>query len=331
MTSRSKITIIYDLETTGFCPMPMFSNYHKVVQICASCIETGDIFNEFVNPGFEAGIPIPSTKIHNISSADVCDALPIDIVLENMYRFFSFEKYDVVEMIAHNNTYFDKLMLMKEYKTVKNDKYLPDNIIFWDSLPFLRQNYTSLTSYSLGDLFKSFYKSELANAHRADADVRALQAIYLDFILPLKNDDDDVMTENDIIKKRVNDDCITNIRFIGPWRANLCYKYEKIETVSQLTLFAQKLNGNGNLKAFDSWLRDTLNIFNTTQRYFIVSTILDIPIWDDYMTKFINTIDIEDCIDAVDYYIKYRYALNKKPPNYCIYNRGLMNLFHRIS
>jgi hypothetical protein len=79
------------------------------------------------------------------------------------------------------------------------------------------------------------------------------------------------------------------------------------------------------------WLRDTLNIFNTTQRYFIVSTILDIPIWDDYMTKFINTIDIEDCIDAVDYYIKYRYALNKKPPNYCIYNRGLMNLFHRIS
>ena len=90
--SRSKLTIIYDLETSGFCPMPMFSNYHKVVQICALCVETGQIFEEFVNPGFKGGVPLPSTAIHNISTEEVENAPPIDMVLERMYRFFRFDK-----------------------------------------------------------------------------------------------------------------------------------------------------------------------------------------------------------------------------------------------
>ena len=306
----------------------MFSNYHKVVQICALCVETGQIFEEFVNPGFKGGVPLPSTAIHNISTEEVENAPPIDMVLERMYRFFRFDKYETVEMIAHNNKYFDELMLMKEYKTVENDRYLPDNVVFWDTLPWIRINYPDFKSYSLGDLYRVFYKKELENAHRADADVKALKEIYVDFVLPLKVDE---LTEEEIIKKAVYDNCLTNVRFLGPWRALQCYKEAKIETVAQLVQFAQDIISRGDLKAFDKWLRDKIGVWNITQRFFIISKILDIPPWFDDIRQFIDIISDEDCLDAVDYYVKYRYVLNEKAPNQCLYNRGLMNVFHKIN
>lgn len=324
----NKLTIIYDLETTGFCPMPTFSNYHKVVQICAMCVDTGKIFNEFVNPKFKGGIPHPSTPIHNITTKDVENASTIDIVLKQMYKFFEFDKYKVIEMIAHNNTYFDELVIMKEYKTVKTDINLFSNVVFWDTLLWLRSNIPGLKSYSLTDLYKHFYKKKLDNAHRADADVKALLAIYRDFILPNRVYE---LTTEEMISKAITDECIVSIRFMGPYRASLCYTTEKIETVSQLVKFALDMVSNGNLKAFDKWLRDKLGIWNITQRFFIVSRVLDIPPWFDELRQFINLQADEDCIDCVDYYIKYRYALNTVAPNKCLYNRGLMNVFHKIN
>ena len=327
--SRSKLTIIYDLETSGFCPMPLFSNYHKVLQICALCVETGQIYEEFVNPGFKGGVPLPSTSIHHITTEDVKYAPPIDLVLERMYKYFRFDKYDTVEMIAHNNQYFDELMLMKEYKTVNNDSVMPGNVEFWDTLPWLRNYYPALESYSLGDIYKFFYNEEFDNAHRADADVKALCRIYVDKILPYRSNE---ITEEEIIKNTVYEECITNIRFMGPWRAALCYKKAKIETVSQLVQFATEMIKNGNdSKAFDRWLRDVIGIWNVTQRFFIVSKVLGIPPWFDEMRHFIDTIGDEDCLDCVDYYVKYRYVLNEKAPNQCMYNRGLMNVFHKIN
>lgn len=321
--SRSKLTIIYDLETTGFCPMPMFSNYHKVVQICALCVETDQVFEEFVNPGFKGGVPAPSTAIHNIGASHVAAAPPIDLVLERMYRFFAFDKYDKVEMIAHNNKHFDQLMLMKEYKSVENDRYLPDNVVFWDTLPWLRNHFPGFKSYSLGDLYKTFYKKDLENAHRADADVKALKAIYVDFIVPSRG--------NDASEQPACQDCLTSVRFLGPWRAMKCYTTEGIETVSQLAAFAKNRTAHGDLKAFDRWLRDTVGIWNITQRFFVVSAILDIPPWLDDIRQFIDTVSDEDCLDCVDYYVKYRYVLNQRAPNQCLFNRGLMNVFHKVN
>lgn len=328
-SSRTKLTIVYDLETTGFAGMPMFSHYHKVVQICAQCIETGQVFSAFVNPNFVGGIPLPSTSIHHISQNDVMDAPPIDLVLERMYRFFAFDKYETVEMIAHNNKYFDELMLMKEYKCVENNKYLPENVVFWDTLPWLRNHYPSLKSYSLGDLYKHFYKRDFENAHRADADVRALCEIYVDHIYPHRVDN--AGDKMELVRKAVYDECITNIRFLGPWRALLCYKKANLQTVSQMVKFAQNLISGGDLTSFDRWLRDEIGIWNITQRLFIVSRILDIPIWFDELRRFINIVSDEDCLDAVDYYVKYRYVLNERAPNQCLYNRGLMNVFHKLS
>lgn len=326
--SRSKLTIIYDLETSGFCPMPMFSNYHKVVQICALCVETNQVFEEFVNPYFEGGVPLPSTAIHHISTEDVEHAPPIDLVLERMYRFFRFDKYDTVEMIAHNNKYFDELMLMKEYKTVNNDSVMPSNVEFWDTLPWLRMNYPKFKSFKLGDVYREFYKKDFDNAHRADADVKALKQIYVDKIQPHRSDE---ITEEEIIKKAVYDECLTNIRFLGSWRASLCYQKAKIETVTQLVQFATDMIKNNGDKSFDRWLRDEIGIWNVTQRFFVVSKVLGIPPWFDEIKMFIDLNGEEDCIDCVDYYVKYRYVLNEKAPNQCMYNRGLMNVFHKIN
>lgn len=323
---RSKLTIIYDLETTGFCPMPKFSNYSKVVQICALCVETGEMFMEFVNPYFKGGIPSASTLIHNIKAEHVDNAPPIDLVLERMYRFFCFNKYDIVELIAHNNSKFDELILMKEYKTVKNS-YLPDNVVFWDSIIWLRDNYM-LESYALGNVYKHFYGENFDNAHRADEDVKALHRIYVDHILPYRRDE---QTEEEITRNRVYSECLTSLQFIGPWRADMCYYREGIQTVSQLVQFAQGLIAKGDNRAFDRWLRDTLGIRNIDQRYFVVSKILDIPVWFDEIREFINLEGDEDCIDCVDYYVKYRYVLNKRAPNQCMYNRGLMNAFHKVN
>ena len=100
--------------------------------------------------------------------------------------FFQFHKYDIVEMIAHNNTNFDQLILMKEYKHV-DERFLPSNVVFWDTLPFLRDMYPTEKSFSLPILYESFYKDKFVNAHRADADVKALIRIYVDKIGPYRH------------------------------------------------------------------------------------------------------------------------------------------------
>lgn len=327
--SRNKLTIIYDLETTGFKGMPMFSCYHKVIQICALCIETNLFFAEFIDPQFRGGIPTPSTKIHNITNEDIKRAYPLDIVLKRMYNFFCFEKYKQVEMIAHNNQYFDELMLMKEYNALKNISFMPKNIVFWDTLPWLRDHYT-FESYNLGNLYKTFFKKDFENAHRADADVLALKEIYVNFILPERFKENDSLSEIQLIEQMIKNDTLTSIRFMGDWRAYLCYKHGKVHTVNGLRKFANELISNGDLKAFDKWLRDKINIQNITQRFFIVGYILDIPLWFDDLRNFIDIVADEDCINDIDYYVKYRYVLNEKAPNVALYNRGLMKLFHKV-
>lgn len=317
----TKITIIWDLETTGFCPMPLLSKYHRVIQICAQCIETGQMFDEFVDPCFVGGIPPASSAIHKIFNSDISNALPINDVIRRMVSFFSFGDYDIVEMIAHNSTYFDEIILKKEDTMAS----LPSNVVFWDTLPWCRENFPTMTSYSLGDLYKAFYKVDFENAHRATADVTALKRIYVDHI---KTKREIPLTVLDIKRQEVLRECITSIRFMGPWRATLCYKKAKIETVSQLISFAAK-KIMVHKKAFDMWLRDEIGIWNVSQRLFVISRVVGIPPWKEELREYI--VGEGDCIDCVDYYIKYRYVLSTTPPNHCLYNRGLMNIFHKVN
>lgn len=305
----------------------MFSEYHKVLQICALCLETKQTFNSFVNPGFKAGIPAYSAHIHNINQPDVEKAPAIEVVLKRMYKFFNFSFYDTVEMIAHNNTYFDQLMIMKEYKTVPGE-FVPDNVVFWDTLPWLRENKPGLESYRLEDLYPYFFKQKIENAHRADADVTALTEIYTKHIEPHR---DDELTEEELVRKAVYDECLTSIRFIGEYRACLMYHSEKIETVSQLKKFAKTFILKGEAIGFDRWLKTVVGMRDVTSRMFVLSTVYEIPIWVDEIFEFIDLRHVaEDCISEVDYYIKYRYVLGKRAPNRHLYHIGLTKMYKKI-
>ena len=320
-------TIIYDLETSGFRGMPMFSAYHKILQICAKCLDTGQVFSAFVNPQFRGNLPPHSTNIHNIAKADVVNAQPIDIVLRDMYNFFKFDDYVSVEMIAHNNDYFDKLIIMKEYKTLKTPEQVPNNVVFWDSLPWLRANYKGLESYRLEDLYQYFYKVPIANAHRADADVDALARIYIDKIAPKRIVG--TTTEEEMMFKVVYDMCLVSVRFIGPYRANKCFYSKKLETTKDLKEFAETFILKGQSKGFDKWLIDDLHINDITHRMFIVSYVYDIPVWYDEIFDFINLRQTdEDCLNSVDYYVKKRYVMNTKEYKPAIYYKGLLDLFN---
>lgn len=323
---KSRITIIYDLETSGFKCMPMFSYYHKVLQISAQCLETNEVFNSFVNPCFDGDIPPQSSNIHNITMKDVMNADTIDVVLRKMYKFFNFEKYTTVEMIAHNNKYFDELIIMKEYKNLGVDE-VPSNVTFWDSLPWFRNNFPGLKSYNLGELYKHFFNKSFENAHRADADVEALVELYNSIIKPRRIIDH--MTEEEVMFKLVYDECLVSIRYLGGYRANLCYYASNIETVSQLKLFAKTFLLNGDKMGFDTWLKEKIRVKNITHRMFIISHVYEIPIWFDEIFQFVSVDHTaEDCLNETDYYVKYKYVLNKKPPNKQVYNRGLIKMFN---
>jgi hypothetical protein len=246
-----------------------------------------------------------------------------------MYKFFNFSFYDTVELIAHNNKYFDELMIMKEYKTVPGE-FVPDNVVFWDTLPFLRENKPGLESYRLEDLYRYFFKKNIDNAHRADADVAALADIYTNHIEPYRFKSN-TLEDEEVRKRAVQAECLTSIRFIGEYRASLMFRYEKIETVSDLKFFASCFPLKGEVTGFDRWLKDMIGMRDITSRMFVISHIYEIPIWSDEIFGFIDMQHmIGDCISEVDYYIKYRYVLDTYAPNRHLYHIGLMKMFKKI-
>lgn len=314
-------TIIYDLETSGFKGLPTMSKVHKILQISAHCLETDKVFNAFVNPDYNYIIPQRSSKIHNIYKYDVDGADTIHNVMKKLYKFFEFEKYDTVEMIAHNNQYFDELVLMKEGVDV------PPNVVFWDSLPWLRLTYPSLKSYSLSDLYEIFFEEKFENAHRADADVLALSRIYRERIAPRRNDDD--ISERRLLFNMINNECLTSIRFMGSFRAGLCYKTGGIETVSQLKEFAKRFAFMGDMRGFDRWLKNSIRIRDITERMFIISAAYEVPVWADDIRQYLEIDHSDDgCLNEVEYYVKYRYMLNERAPNSQVYHRGLIKAYN---
>lgn len=309
-----KLTIIYDLETSGFAQFPMISENHRILQICAMDSDTGRIFNKFINPHFP--IPEKSSNIHHITDDDVKGAADIDAVIEQLLEFFDASKFKHVELIAHNNNCFDKLVLMKEFKRL--GYVLPSNVTFWDTLPFMRENYPGLKSFSLGNLYKHFYDKEIENCHRADADVLALSKIYEEKIKPFRSEPNSY----DKVKERIYADCLTKVRFLGPWRAGLLYKKDGIETTSQLREFASKLEGQ-KPKSFDRYLIDEIGVKNITHRMFIISAVMKLDMWSDELKHLLNfTHNCNETLDCVDYYVKYRYVLNQRPPRPHLYYKG---------
>ncbi len=296
-------TIVYDLESTGAEGFSLFSNIHQILQICCFCIETGEVFESYVKPDGILSIPPQSTLIHNIKDFG---SESFETVFDEMLNFFG--KDDEMLFIAHNNDFFDELMLRRHLKQ------MPSNISFFDSLPWLRKNLPEEKSYRLGDLYESLYKKPLENAHNAIADVMALTSIYKDYILPkLKT------TESPNAKvQSIIDDVLTSIRYIGPYRANLICNF-KFDTVTKLRDHFKEKG-----KELDKFLYNKINVRDLTQRRVIIAMVLKLPVYnDDIMQNYMVTLQTD-----IDYYILHRYypGLVKTEKDNRRYNRGLFLL-----
>lgn len=319
MTKRrsSRLTIIFDLETTGFAPMPMYSKYHRVIQICAMCLETQAFFAEFVDAGLE--IPKASTATHKIHTRHVQRAADTPTVMRRMFKFFNFDAYEEVIMIAHNCRWFDQPVLLKEYYNMGDTEYVPTNVKFSDTLPWFRKKFVGLkVGFSLGALHKHFFGSEIKNAHRADADVKALSRLYNEVVVPRGGLD--IVDEH----QAVVDECLPSLYYIGAHRAWQFIDLLGVQTVSQLRTYF-KTHVLAHPTALDDFLIDHMGLRNITHRMLIITQILEIPAYTDEIRPYLNIyVEDGDCLDCVDYFVKYRYFLNERAPNQCHYQRGLM-------
>lgn len=87
--------VVFDTETTGLSPETDAVVQLGAVRIVNGRIVEGEILNTFVNPG--RSIPPASTRIHQVTDADVADA-PDFIVAGR--RFHAFTRHAV--LVAHN-------------------------------------------------------------------------------------------------------------------------------------------------------------------------------------------------------------------------------------
>lgn len=314
--NKHSMIVIYDLETNGFSPMPLASKYHRIVQIAARST-CGVEFNSFVDIG---GLISPmSTNIHHITNDDLVGAPTLDVVLQNMFDVFGFKNHKNVMMVAHNNNYFDKIVLLKEMNRL--NVTFPCEVEFFDTLPFFRQFYKDLScGYSLSKLYNHFYNEEFDNAHRADSDVNALSRLFCDYVehrlcdwYVFQNS-----KECEIIKE-----CITSLYYIGPYRAYIFVEKLNVNNVSDLKLY-WKANAALERTALDDFLQREMGVYSVAQRMLIIWQILEVDIWSDEILNFLSIpSSVGDCLDCVDYYVKYRYFLRNDPPNIAMFNRGL--------
>lgn len=313
--------VVYDLETSGFSPIPTMSPYHRIVQIAAQSLE-GECFSSFVHIGGE--VSSMSTAIHHISTEDIKDAPSLGEVMELLFKTF---QCNDLTLVAHNNNYFDKLVLLKEMK--RHNITFPCNVTFFDTLPVFRRFFPGLKcGYSLSALYKHFY-GESFNAHRADADVVALNRMFKEFILPRI---DEWYSYTNSTHHKILKECLTSLYFVGEYRAFLLTDKLNVSNVSQLKEY-WKVNVVLEPHSLDMFLFNEINVKQVAQRMMIIAQILDVDPWeDDIMKKFLyRHASLEDCLNEVDYYVKYRYFLQSTPPNKHIYNRGLYAIKNNVN
>lgn len=253
------LTIIYDLETTGFRGLSLFSRFHRIIQISIHVVELNQSYTSYVHPQMK--IPLWSSEIHKITDTDVENAQTIDKVMETIIEKFDLHSQEKVEWISHNNTFFDRIILTKEYPDI-----LHPTFTWWDTLPFFRHHYPGLESYRLGDLYEHFYKRPMpGNAHSADCDVAALTSLYIDH----------ASEDRGTFHYIYNPKTLTQIRFIGNYRAELLRKLLKMEgdTVQE---FREKMY---TIQNKDDWLREQIFMEDITQRLFVLNVVNENPLW----------------------------------------------------
>lgn len=168
----------FDTETTA-----LDTSKAKIIEISLRDISGNNVLTKLVDP-MET---IENAHIHHITN---------ELIAENNGETFNnivpkienwveqvYGNDKIVYMLAHNNIYYDKMVLESEY--ARHGLKMPSNWLFIDSYQQIREIFPKLGrgNYKLTSLYNECAQEPLENAHRAEADTYALSVVYKDMIL----------------------------------------------------------------------------------------------------------------------------------------------------
>lgn len=302
------LCVAFDLETTGFRGLPVFSSMNRIIQIaCKDTKNRYPPFARFVDPNME-DIPPMSSAVNHIFKEHVTGCKCFLDVFQELLSHFEIIKWKSVCMISHNGNFFDEPVLRRHV----NNK-IPKNIHFFDSLPFMRINYPDLKSYTLTDLYIAFYGKAFDGSHRADADVDALVCLYNDHIQPKLCDGTAISAQKKDLK---------SIKYISYYRARVILEtLHGVQTVDQLRDYFSESIGS-----LDSFMREILNMNDISHR---MSIVLELYGYERMYSEVIPPITLEGSMNEVEYYVRCKYGKGADRPlikNNILYQRGLLQL-----
>jgi DNA polymerase III subunit epsilon len=161
MSPRS---IFFDLETTGLRP-----ESDRIIEIAAYDAMREKSFQSFVNP--QVSVSTEVLKFTNISQDDLDRAPVFSKIIDSFLEFCEGE----VVLIAHNGKDFDVPFLMHEMKRCQ--KTMPQNWLFFDTLPWAREYRKDLPRHSLQYL-RQIFQIPKNQAHRALDDSMTLYQVF---------------------------------------------------------------------------------------------------------------------------------------------------------
>lgn len=233
--------IYFDIESTGFQGMPMYSKRHQIIQL--ACVDDyGNTFDELIK--VDTPLHQKSTDIHHFTDDDLNEkGKDVKHVVEKFYDFIfadaddnNNDDYDYEinpVLIAHNCYGFDMVMLLHTINQVNdlNLKYNNEKIFFFDTLKYMREKHPEVmvesefktTPYNLENLHKyCFNGNGFEGAHNAFADVNAMIKIIKHFNIDI-NDTNVVKFDLTNFKETIHGhiNVMIDMKGIKRWRANI--------------------------------------------------------------------------------------------------------------
>ena len=178
-------------------------------------------------------------------------------------------------LIAHNNFHFDSKFIDVLFK--KNNRKVPNNWIFLDSLFHMKKISPGFPSYSLGKLYEILFGTCLPSAHSALGDVKGLERVYINLVeekVSEKGYQEMIMTNDGYMRvSAFHDDFLTQSIKLLDVHEYVLNRLEKegINTLDDLKSYYQK-----NEEIIDNHIKNILKISSKYYRNRLI-------FWGEYL------------------------------------------------